>query len=75
MCDFGDVPLLVVTDIENDPSRMLSFIDAQNEFNRTVYIIEEQTQILRMLDSCREISRYVYQYTTLFSQLEIIGKE
>ena len=71
----GDAPLRVVMDVDDDPSRMLSLLDARCASNRTVSRIAVQTQLFRMSYKGQDMSSYVDQYTSLFSQLERMGKE
>ena len=71
----GDAPLRVVMDAEDDPARMLQLLDSRYASNRTVSRISVQTQLFQMLYTDQNISTYIDQYTSLFSQLECMGKD
>ena len=71
----GDAPLRVVIDIDDDPARMMQLLDARYASNRTVSRIAIQTQLYGMSYSGQNMSTYIDQYTSLFSQLEPMGKE
>lgn len=71
----GDAPLRVVMEVDDDPQRMLQLLDARYASNRTVSRIAVQTQLFRMKYTNQDMSSYVDQYTTLFSQLERMGKD
>ena len=71
----GDAPLRVVMDVDDDPGKMLDLLDARYASNRTVSRIAVQTQLFRMSYSGQDMASYVDQYTSLFSQLERMGKD
>ena len=71
----GDAPLRVVLEADDDPERMLKLLDARYASNRTVSRIAVQTQLFRMTYTNQNMSAYVDQYTSLFSQLERMGKD
>ena len=71
----GDAPLLVVMDIEDDPARMLQSLDSHYVSNRTGSRIAVQTKLFRMSYNGQDMSSYIDQYTSLFSQLERMGKD
>ena len=71
----GDAPLRVVLEADDDPERMLKLLDARYASNRTVSRIAVQTQLFRMSYTNQNMSVYVDQYTSLFSQLERMGKD
>jgi len=75
ICALGDAPLRVVMEIDDDPARMLKLLDARYASNRTVSRIAVQTQLFRMSYHSQDMSTYIDQYTTLFSQLERMGKD
>ena len=71
----GDSPLRVVLEADDDPKRMLKLLDARYASNRTVSRIAVQTQLFRMRYTDQAMSTYVDKYTSLFSQLEQMGKD
>jgi len=71
----GDTPLRVVMEAEDDPARMMKLLDARYASSRTVSRISVQTQLFRMNYSGQNMSTYVDQFTSLFSQLERMGKD
>ena len=71
----GDAPLRVVLEADDDPERMLKLLDARYASNRTVSRIAVQTQLFRMAYTDQNMSTYVDQFTSLFSQLERMGKD
>ena len=71
----GNAPLRVVIDIDDDPARMMQLLDARYASNRTVSRIAVQTQLFRMSYTDQDMSTYIDQYTSLFSQLERMGKD
>ena len=71
----GDAPLRVIIDIDDDPARMMQLLDARYASNRTVSRIAVQTQLFRMSYTGQNMSTYIDQYTSLFSQLERMGKD
>ena len=71
----GDAPLRVVLEADDDPKRMLKLLDARYASNRTVSRIAVQTQLFRMRYTDQNMSTYVDQYTSLFAQLERMGKD
>ena len=71
----GDAPLRVVLEADDDPVKMLQLLDARYASNRTVSRIAVQTQLFRMTYKDQNMSTYVDQYTSLFSQLERMGKD
>ena len=70
----GDSPLRVVLEADDDPKRMLKLLDARYASNRTVSRIAVQTQLFRMRYTDQTMSTYADKYTSLFSQLEQMGK-
>ena len=71
----GNSPLRVVAEADDDPARMLQLLDARYASNRTVSRIAVQTQLFRMRYTGQDMSRYIDEYTTLFNQLEFMGKD
>ena len=71
----GDAPLRVVMDVDDDPARMLQLLDGRYASNRTVSRIAVQTQLFRMSYNGQNMSTYVDQFTSLFSQLERMGTD
>lgn len=71
----GDAPLRVVMDVDDDPVQMLKLLDSRYASNRTVSRIAVQTQLFRLSYTGQNMSTYIDQYTTLFSQLERMGKD
>lgn len=71
----GDAPLRVVIEVDDNPSRMLALLDARYALNRTVSRIAVQTQLFRMSYKGQNMSEYIDQYTSLFAQLERMGKD
>lgn len=71
----GDSPLRVVLDADDDPAKMLRLLDARYASNRTVSRIAVQTQLFRMRFTGQNMSKYVDEYSSLFSQLERMGKD
>lgn len=71
----GDSPLRVVIDADDDPAQMLKVLDSRYASNRTVSRIAVQTQLFRMSYNGQDMSTFIDQYTTLFSQLERMGKD
>lgn len=65
----GDSPLRVLSDQDGNPARMLQMLDARYASNRTVSRITVQTQLYRMKYKGQDMSRYIDEYTALFSQL------
>lgn len=70
----GDASLRVVIDVNDDPGRMLHLLDTRYASCRTVSRIAIQTQLFRMSYKEQDMSTYVDQYSTFFSQLERMGK-
>ena len=62
-------------DVDDDPARMLQLLDSRYASNRTVSRIAVQTQLFRMSCNGQDMSSYIDQYTSLFSQLERMGKD
>ena len=71
----GNSPLRVVADVDDDPARMLELLDARYASNRTVSRIAVQTQLFRMRYTGQDMSKYIDEYASLFSQLEFMGKD
>ena len=71
----GDAPLRVVIEAHDNPKRMLQLLDARYASNRTVSRIAVQTQLFRMRYTDQNMSSYVDKYTSLFAQLEQMGKD
>ena len=71
----GDSPLRVVAEADGEPARMLALLDARYASSRTVSRIAVQTQLFRMRYTGQDMSRYIDEYVTLFSQLEFMGKD
>lgn len=71
----GDSPLRVVLEADDDPKRMLELLDGRYASNRTVSRISVQTQLFRMTYTNQNMSSYVDKYTSLFAQLERMGKD
>lgn len=71
----GDAPLRVVMEADDDPVRMLKLLDARYASNRTVSRIAVQTQLFRMTYNGQNMSSYIDKFTSLFSQLERMGKD
>ena len=71
----GDAALRVVMEADEDPSRMLQLLDGRYASSRTVSRIAVQTQLFRMSYNGQNMSDYIDQYTSLFSQLERMGKD
>ena len=71
----GDAPLRVVMDVDDDPGKMFGLLDARYASNHTVSKIAVQTQLFLMSYSEQDMTTYVDQYTSLFSQLERMGKD
>lgn len=71
----GDSPLRVVMDVDDNPAKMLILLDGRYASNRTVSRIAVQTQLFRMTYNGQNMSTYVDQFTSLFSQLERMGKD
>jgi len=71
----GDAPLRVVMEADDDPSKMLRLLDARYASSRTVSRIAVQTQLFRMSYKGQNMSSYIDQFTSLFSQLERMGKD
>lgn len=71
----GDAPLRVVMEAEDDPARMMKLLDARYASSRTVSRIAVQTQLFRMNYTGQNMSTYIDQFTSLFSQLERMGKD
>lgn len=55
----GDAALRVVMDIDEDPSRKLSLLDARYASNRTASRIAVQTQLFQMSYTRQDMSVYV----------------
>jgi len=70
----GDAPLRVIAEVDDDPAKMLNLLDARYASSRTVSRIAVQTQLYRMRYNEQDMSKYIDQYTALFSQLEFMGK-
>ena len=70
----GDAPLRVVAEVDDDPAMMVKLLDARYASNRTVSRIAVQTQLYRMRYKDQDMSKYIDEYTALFSQLEFMGK-
>lgn len=64
-----DAPLRFVMDVDCDPKLMLELLDSRYASNRKVFRIAVQTQIFRMSYTAQNMSSYVDQHTSLFSQL------
>ena len=62
-------------DVDDDLRRMMELLYSRYASNRTVSRIAVQTQLFRLRYNGQNISEYVEQYTTLFAQLERMGKE
>lgn len=71
----GDAPLRVIMEADDDPSKMLRLLDARYASSRTVSRIAVQTQLFRMSYKGQNMSSYIDQFTSLFSQLERMGKD
>lgn len=71
----GNTPLRVVADADDDPARMLQLLDARYASNRTVSRIAVQTQLYRKRYRGQDMSKYIDEYTALFSQLEFMGNK
>lgn len=71
----GNEQLRVLAEVNGEPMRMLQLLDARYASNRTVSRIAIQTQLYRMTYSNQDMSRYIDEYTGLFSQLEFMGKD
>lgn len=71
----GDAPLRVVIEAEDDPAKMIKLLDARYASNRTVSRIAIQTQLFRMSYNGQNMASYIDQYSSLFSQLERMGKD
>ena len=70
----GDSSLRVVADADGSPRRMLQLLDARYASNRTVSRIAVQNQLYRMRYREQDMAQYIDKYTSLFSQLEFMGK-
>ena len=71
----GNAPLRVVPEDDGDPSRMLQLLHVRYDSNRTVSRIAIQTQLYSMNYKNQDISKYIDEFTTLFSQLDFVGKK
>ena len=71
----GDAPLRVVVEVEDEPAQMIKLLDARYASNRTVSRIATQTQLFRMTYQAQDMPSYIDQYTSLFTQLERMGKD
>ena len=71
----GDTALRVVMEADEDPAKMLKLLDGRYASSRTVSRIAVQTQLFRMSYDGQNMSDYIDQYTSLFSQLERMGKD
>lgn len=70
----GNTPLRVVADADDDPAKMMKLLDARYASNRTSSRIAVQTQLYRMRYKDQDMSKYIDDYTSLFGQLEFMGK-
>lgn len=75
MSALSETLLRVVMDVDDDPKRMMELLDSRYACNRTVSCIAFQTQLFYMTYTCQNIWAYVDQNTSLFSQLERMGKD
>lgn len=75
ICALGDAPLRVVMDVDDDPALMLKLLDDRYASSRTVSRIAVQTQLFRMSYNGQNMSEYVDHFTSLFSQLDRMGKD
>ena len=71
----GNAPLRVVIEADDDLHRMLQLLDGRYASNRTVSRIAVQTQLFRMSYKNQNMASYVEKFTSLFSQLEQMGKD
>lgn len=71
----GDAALRVALEADDDPTRMITLLDRRYTSNRTVSGIAVSTQLFRMQYTGRNMSMYIYQYTSPFAQLEMIGSD
>lgn len=71
----GDSALRVVADADGNPSSMLKLLDDRYASNRTSSRISVQTQLYRMKYQGQDMSNYIDEYTSLFSQLEFMGRD
>lgn len=71
----GDAPLRAVLEADEDPARMMKLLDARYACSRTVSRIAVQTQLFRMSYTGQNMSAYIDQYSSLFNQLEQMGKD
>lgn len=69
---FGNTPLRVVADADDDPVWILKHLDSRYASNRTVSRIDVQTQLFRMRCTGKDITLYTDDYTLLFNQLEFL---
>lgn len=75
MSALGDAPFHIVLKADDDPAKMLHLVDAGYASSRTVYCIAVQTQLFRMTYKGQNMSSYIDQFTSLFSQLERMRKD
>lgn len=61
--------------MDDDPGRMLQLLDARYPSNRTVSRIAVQTQLFRMSYNGQNTSEHEDQFSSLFSQLDGMGKD
>lgn len=71
----GDGPLRVVLEADDDSTRMLQLLDDRYASSRTVSRIAVQTQLFRMSYTGQNMSAYIDHYSSLFNQLERMGKD
>lgn len=74
-CAVGDGSLRMVMDVEDDPAQMVKRLDNRRASSCRVSINAVQTQPFRMSYNNQNISKYIDQFTSLFSQLDRTGKE
>lgn len=75
ICALGNSPLCVVADADDNPARMLELLDERYASKHTVSSISVQTLLFRMRYSVQHNSKFIDEYTDLFSQLEFMGKD
>lgn len=71
----GDSPSRVVSDVDYHPALMLKLLDDSYASNRTVCRVTVQARLYSMRYTIQDMIKYIDEFTSLFVQLEDMGKE